>query len=266
MLFRPFAIFISCLGCLLGTSYGHSSDLDQPSEVAHLAVASNFTPTMKNLVKVFEKSHRHKVRVSYGSSGKLYAQIKHGAPFHGLLSADQDKISRLVRDGLAHERDQFTYAIGTLVLWSSRENYVDSQGQILQSGNFQRLALANDKLAPYGLAAKQVLQHLQLIDTTQKKWITGENIAQTFQFVRSGNAQLGFIARSQLKPNTQGSYWLIPMDLYDPIKQDGILLKSASNNSAASAFMSFLTSATAQNIIHSFGYRLPQNNAKAYQL
>lgn len=235
------------------------------SEV-NIAVASNFTHTMNALVKVFEKNYsEHNVNVSFGSSGKIYAQIIHGAPFDMFFSADQDKPSMLVRKNRALAESQFTYAQGQLVLWSNHSKWHDlanSDGggaAILQTGMYQSLAFANPRLAPYGLASTQVLDYLNVNQAKNKTWVQGENISQTFQFVRSGNIDLGFISLSQvlmLKPENKGQYWKIPVHMYQPILQDMVLLNRAQNNSAAKAFLAFIKSALGQKIIRANGYLL----------
>lgn len=222
-----------------------------------IAVASNFTAPMKALVKAFEQESPHKIRVAYGSSGKFYAQIRQGAPFSLFFSADQAKASALVDKGLADKSSQFTYAIGRLVLWSSQQELFVDGLHYLRQGSFNKLALANDRLAPYGAAALEVLTALSLIEQTQNKWVKGENIAQTYQFVHSGNAQLGFVALSQVMrfgEVNSGSSWLVPNELHQPIKQDAILLNSAKTSPAANAFIKFVKTERAKNIMHEFGY------------
>ncbi len=228
-------------------------------EAIHIAVASNFHAAMPPLVAAFDQVHHHKIKASYGSSGKLYAQILHGAPFHVFLSADQHKPENLERTGLGVKGTRFTYALGKLVLWSIKPNLIDANASRLRAGHFKKLALANPRLAPYGRAAQEVLKKLGLVNSTSK-WVMGENIAQTFQFVRTGNADLGFVALSQLQPLQgpgRGSWWLVPPDLYSPIKQDAVLLVSALDHPGARAWLRFLRSAKARDILHSYGYDTP---------
>jgi molybdate transport system substrate-binding protein len=228
------------------------------AENIHIAVASNFTAAMKSIVTAFEEDTGHKVIVSYGSSGKIYAQIQHHAPFQLFLSADQSKPKALEEDGLTIPGSRFTYAIGALALWSAKVDFIDKEYRPLKQGRFDKLALANPKLAPYGVAALEVLEKLNLKSSTQTKWVQGENIAQTYQFVASGNAELGFVALSQIMDKghvSTGSSWLIPHHLYNPIRQDAVLLKSAQHSAAAKTLLAYLRSDKAREIIHSYGYQ-----------
>ena len=239
---------------------------DAHAQSINVAVASNFTHPIKALIKAFEKQSDHNVRVSFGSSGKFYAQIKHGAPFQVFLSADQTKPLALEKEGLVMAGSRFTYAIGRLAIWSSKENFIDERLIPLKNGHFNKLALANPKLAPYGVAAAQVLDNLKLTNSTQSKWVQGENIAQTYQFVSTGNSDLGFVALSQIIQHTksqnsanttsikQGSAWVIPNHLHRPIRQDAVLLKRGKDNQTAYAFMQFLKNQQAKEIINTFGY------------
>ena len=222
-----------------------------------VAVATNFSHTMKNLVTEFEKTSDYQVALSFGSSGKFYAQIKQGAPYELFFSADQAKPDALQKDGLVIAANRFTYAIGRLAVWTARPDFANKIETILTQGAFNKLAIANPKVAPYGAAALQVLRHLALIDRTQSKWVQGSNIAQTYQFVHSGNADLGFIALSQIvgKHKLQkGSYWLVPDAMHNPIKQDVVLLSRAAESLGAKAFLDFIHTDKAQNIITQFGY------------
>lgn len=222
------------------------------------AVASNFTAPMKDIAKRFEATTGHKLTVSLGSSGKLFAQIRHGAPFDVFLSADQEKPQKLIAAGAAQPDSQFTYALGRLALWSAQAS-VDPL-QMLKAGSYQRLALANPRLAPYGEAAKRTLEYLDVANAAQPKLVTGENINQTWQFVSTGNAQLGFVALSQIMPNgelSHGSAWVIPADHHQPVKQDAVLLSRSKNNPAAVALLAFLRSDEAAAIIKRYGYDMP---------
>lgn len=241
------AIVLSYL--MIGAAYG---------EEVHIAVAANFTAAMKDIVTQFEKKSEHEVILSFGSSGKIFAQIQHGAPFHVFLSADQAKPELLEKAGLAVPGSRFTYAVGALALWSTKPGFVDKDYTRLKSGDFNKLALANPKLAPYGAAAVDVLQALKLKQTTESKWVMGENIAQTYQFVATGNADLGFVALSQIMDKghvTEGSSWIIPGELYRPIRQDAILLKNAKGRAGAKALLEYLRSDEARAIIHGYGYK-----------
>lgn len=221
---------------------------------AHVAVASNFIVPMQVLARDFAGASGHTITVSSGASGKLYAQVKHGAPFDVLLSADSEAPARLAREALGGT--PFTYAIGRLVLWSPQPGRIDGTPAVLQRGAFKRLAVANAKLAPYGAAAQDVLQALQLATRLQPKLVVGENIAQTYQFVASGNAELGFVARSQVI-RASGSMWLVPPALHRPLRQDALLLKRGAANPAARAWVDYLQSPAARAIIQTHGYDLP---------
>lgn len=224
---------------------------EKPQQV-RVAVASNFIKPMQQLKAQFEQQTSIKVLVSYSASGKFFAQIVNGAPYDVFLSADQSKPQELIKREKASAHRRFTYARGNLVLWSSTPLLVNNSPKILETNAFRKVALANPKFAPYGQAAVDVLTNLSLLEQTQPKWVMGESISQTYQFVATGNADIGFISLSQ-KPD-YGSYWLIPSELYKPIKQDAVLLSSAENNSAAVAFYEFLKSNEAKNIIQSHHY------------
>lgn len=222
---------------------------------AHVAVASNFAAPMKQLATQFEQASGHTLVLSSGATGKFYAQIKHGAPFDVLLAADDETPARLLREGDAVQSQ--VYAIGRLALWSDRPGLIDGSDAVLRQNRFQRLAIANPKLAPYGSAAVEVLAKLKLTDQVQNKFVTGENIAQTYQFVASGNAELGFVALSQVMLNgklSSGSAWLVPASLHSPIRQDAALLKRGENNAAARALLDYLNTPAALATIRSYGY------------
>jgi molybdate transport system substrate-binding protein len=224
------------------------------------AVAANFTEPVKQIVDLFQKETGHTVRLSFGSSGKFYSQIKEGAPFDVLLAADEKNPKLLEQEGLAVANTRFVYALGKLVLWSAQPGFVDDKGAVLSKGNYNKLSYADPKLAPYGLAAQETLQKLALWDKLQSKLVTGESITQAYQFAATGNAELAFIALSQITQNgkvTAGSWWLVPADFYSPIKQSAVLLSAAKDKSAAEAFLSYLKSEKALAIIRSFGYGLP---------
>ncbi len=224
-----------------------------------VAVASNFTAPMRVIAQAFERDTGHKVILSFGATGQFYAQIKNGAPFAVLLAADDETPARLEREGVAVTGTRFTYAIGKLVLWSKKADLVDDKGEILKTGKFDKLALANPKLAPYGAAAMQVLEKINLTKQLGPKLVEASNIGQTFQFVSSGNAALGFVALSQVFENgklKEGSGWVVPSNLYSPIMQDAVLLTSGKANAAAQALLQYLHSDKAKAIIASFGYDL----------
>ncbi len=229
------------------------------ADTINVAVASNFTAPAKDIAADFESQTGHTVELSFGSSGKFYAQISNGAPFEVFLSADQAKPEALIKEDLALAESRFTYAEGQLALWSADPEKVDPLGKILDEDDFNRLAMANPKLAPYGLAALQTLETLELVDKTQTKWVTGNNIAQTFQYVDTSNADIGFVALSQITQNnkiTHGSVWIIPDEFYLPIRQDAVLMKSAERNAAAQEFLDYLKSDEAHQVIQSYGYKI----------
>jgi molybdate transport system substrate-binding protein len=224
------------------------------------AVAANFTAPVQQIVELFQKESGHTVKLSFGSSGKLYAQIKEGAPFDVFLAADEKNPKLLEQEGLAVANTRFVYALGKLVLWSAQPGFVDDKGAVLRKGSYNKLAYADPKLAPYGLAAQETLQKLELWDKVQSKLVTGESIAQSYQFAATGNAELAFIALSQITKDgkvTEGSWWIVPAELYNPIKQSAVLLSAAKDKAAAQTFLAYLKSEKALAIIRSFGYGLP---------
>ena len=229
------------------------------AEEVQVAVASNFAIPMQKIAADFQKDTGHKAIISAGATGKFFAQIKSGAPFEVLLSADETTPAKLEQEGMTVPGSRFTYAIGTLVLWSAKPGFVDDQGQVLKNGKFSHLALANPKTAPYGAAALEVLKNLGLLDALSPKFVQGENIAQTQQFIATGNAQLGFVALSQVQKNgklTGGSGWVMPAALYTPIRQDAVILAKGQGNAGAVALMEYLKGDKAKAVIKSFGYTL----------
>jgi molybdate transport system substrate-binding protein len=224
-----------------------------------VAVAANFTAPMQKIAPLFEKDTGHKAILSFGSTGAFYAQIKNGGPFQVFLSADDETPLKLEREGYAVGGTRFTYATGKLVLWSKKQGFVDEKAEVLRSNNFQKIAIANPKLAPYGAAAIETINKLGLMQALQPKFVQGENIAQTFQFVNTENAQLGFVALSQVFSDgkiTQGSGWIVPNSLHNPIQQDAVVLTAGQNNPAVSALIQYIKSDKAKVIIKSFGYDL----------
>lgn len=227
-----------------------------------IAVASNFYPTMKELVTHFESitpnsDTTNNIVLISGSSGKHYAQILNGAPFDLFFSADKLRPNMLEKEDVFNNQSRFTYALGKLALWSPFNEYVDSDGQVLYTDDFRFLAIANPKIAPYGVASKETLTSMNLWQDMEEKLVRGENIAQTFQFAKSGNAKLGFVSYSQilsLNSSSEGSYWLVPQSMYQPIEQQAILLK---DSSLGKDFLSFIKSDEALDIIKRNGYDLP---------
>ncbi|KPW35940.1 Molybdenum ABC transporter, periplasmic molybdate-binding protein [Pseudomonas coronafaciens pv. atropurpurea] len=224
-----------------------------------VAVAANFTAPLQAIATDFEKDTGHKLVVSSGATGQIYAQIKNGAPFEVFLSADDATPARLEQEGDIVKGSRFTYAVGTLALWSPKEGYVDSKGDVLKANQYQHLSIANPKTAHYGLAATQVLAKLELTDATKAKIVEGQSITQAYQFVSTGNAELGFVALSQVYKDgklTGGSAWIVPDSLHDPIRQDAVILVKGKDNAAAKALVAYLKGPKAAAIIKSFGYQL----------
>jgi len=240
-------LFAALMGVSVSSAYA--------GEVS-VAVAANFTDATRDIVPLFEKATGHKVKVSFGSTGKLYAQIEHGAPFQVFLAADSKRPIKAEKQNLAVSGTRFTYAMGKLSLWSSKADAFKDGEAFLKKGNFNHAALANPKTAPYGLAAQQVMEHLGVWKPLQAKLVRGDSIAQTFQFTATGNAEVGFVASSQVKAwkKSKGTEWEIPQSYYAPIEQQAVLLKKGSDNSAAKAFLEFLKSPEAQAVITSYGY------------
>jgi molybdate transport system substrate-binding protein len=234
-----------------------ASTLVNAAEI-RVAVAANFAQTLKEIVTLFEKDTGHKVALTQGSTGKLYAQISQGAPFDVLLSADDETPEKLVREGKAVNGTQFTYAVGRLALWSPKSDMVDEGGQVLKTDKFRFIAIANSRVAPYGRAAVQVMQKLGVLNLIEPRVVQGESITQTFQFVSTGNAQLGFVALSQIIDHGKiksGSAWIVPETMHEALKQDAVLLNSAKDAAAATALLSFLKSDKAKKIMAAHGYQ-----------
>lgn len=229
------------------------------AEEVIVAVAANFSAPVQKIAAAFATTTGHKATVVVGSTGKLYAQIKNGAPFQVLLSADDEAPRRLGKEGSAVAASQFTYATGRLVLWSRQAGVVDDKGEVLRGGRFDHLALADPKLAPYGAAAVEVMTKLGLAASLQPKLVQGESIGQAYQFAVTGNAALGFVALSQVMVDgkiAQGSAWVVPAAMHSPLRQDAIVLNTGKDKAAATAFMAFLRSDAAKAVIRSFGYEV----------
>ncbi len=230
----------------------------QADEV-HLAVASNFAAPLKIIAASFDKDSGHTATVTLGATGRFYAQIKNGAPFDVFLSADDETPARLEKEGDAVAGTRFTYAVGRLALWSPRANFVDAGGKILKTGNFTNIALASPKLAPYGAAAVETLKQLGLLAMLEPRFVLGENIGQTYSFVATGNAALGFVALSQVVEDGKiksGSGWVVPAKLHGPLRQDAVLLAKGKANAGAMAFMAYLKTDRARSVIRSYGYEV----------
>lgn len=246
------------LSCLTGFCVWLLIAPGAQAEQVQVAVAANFVPPFKEIAAEFEKASSHSVQISAGSSGKFYAQIKNGAPFEVFLSADDERPKLLEDEGLGVKGSRFTYAIGRLVLWSQDPALVTGVGT-LRNGTFKHLAIANPKTAPYGAAAMQAMVKLGVWESLQPKIVMGENQGQTSGFLESGNAELGFLALSQVldeKLRGKGSRWDVPEDLHEPIRQDAVLLTKGQNNLAAKALMEFMQSQQARAVIERYGYHV----------
>lgn len=232
------------------------SGVSEAAEV-QVAVAANFTAPMKRITEAFEQDTGHKAVLSYGATGRFYAQITNGAPFEVFLSADHETPAKLEKDGAAVAGTSFTYATGRLVLWSAKPGLVDEKAAVLVRNEFRRLAIAAPKLAPYGAAAMETLTKIGMLPLLQAKLVTGESIGQTFSLISSGNAELGFVAMSQVFEDNKlksGSAWLVPAHLHSPIQQNAVLLARGKSNPAALQLLTFMKSGQARAIMNAFGY------------
>lgn len=248
------------LGALSGLLFLALGSMVSPAwaEEVHVAVAANFLATFQVIAEQFEQETGDHLLVSPGSTGKLYVQIQHEAPFDLFFSADARRPELLEQEGLAVPGSRFTYAVGRLTLWSADPAFIKADGKaVIEGGNFEYLAIANPRTAPYGQAAKQTLQALNLWEVVQDRLVQGENIGQTFQFVFTGNAQVGFVALSQVldpKMKDLGSRWEVPPHLYHPLVQQAVLLTRGQDNSAAKKFLTYIKSPSARSIIEKYGY------------
>ncbi len=247
----------SCLLRLFTLSAAVMCSAFAHAETVQIAVAANFTAPAKALAEIFEKTTGHEAKLSFGATGAFYTQIKNGAPFDVFLAADDERPAKLEKEGDTVAGSRFTYAIGQLALWSAKEGAVDNQGAVLKSGSFNKLAIANPKLAPYGAAAMETLEKLGLTATLQPKLVTGESIGQTYNFIATGNAELGFVALAQVLDGGKlksGSAWMVPDQYHTPIVQDAVLLKRAANNPAAKAWMNLMRDPQSRELIRTYGY------------
>jgi molybdate transport system substrate-binding protein len=223
-----------------------------------VAVAANFSAAAQKIAAQFEHDTGHTVKLSFGATGKFYAQIEAGAPFDVLLAADQATPGKLVAEGKAVPATLHTYAIGKLVLWSAEPGLVDARGDVLKSDKWKHLSVADARLAPYGQAAKEALAALKLTDAVQSRLVTAESIGQALQFVQTGNAELGFVALGQVQPpdgsKAPGSMWRVPDNLYSPIKQDAVVIAATQSGATAAAFVDYLSSEKARVVIKAYGY------------
>ena len=230
------------------------------AEEFEVAVAANFSDPMQEIAAGFEKESGHRVKLIFGATGMLYAEIKNGAPFDVLIAADSETPKKLVRQGEAIAESEFTYAIGKLVLWSPKPKLVDGEGKVLTAGAFEHLAICNPKLAPYGAASEEAMRALGVYETLKPKIVEGQNVTQAYQFVASGAAELGFVALSQVfrsgKLQGSGSAWIVPANLYSPIRQDAVILNKGKGKPGPAELMEYLRSEAARTIIRSYGYEL----------
>ena len=229
------------------------------AEVVQIAVAANFTAPARALAEIFARTTGHEAKLSFGATGAFYTQIKNGAPFDILLAADDERPIRLEKEGDTVPGSRFTYAIGQLVLWSAKPGLVDGGGAVLKGGKFNKIAIANPKLAPYGAAAVETMDKLGLAAALTPKLVTGESIGQTYNFIATGNAELGFVALAQVLDGGKlksGSMWVVPAKYHAPIIQDAAILKRAAANPAAKAWMALMRSPNTQDFIRSYGYEV----------
>lgn len=229
------------------------------ADKTHVAVAANFTEPAKEIAAAFRSATGHEAVLSFGSSGQFYTQIKQEAPFEAFLSADDERPKKLVEEGLAVAGSRFTYAVGKLALWSRDPNFVKGE-ETLKAARFDKLSICNPVAAPYGAAAVEAMKALKLYDALKPKFVEGANISQAFQFVVTGNAEVGFVALSQVADAARGSRWIVPQNLYSPILQDAALLRKGANNPAAAAFLAFLKGPEARAIILRYGYDLARKD------
>lgn len=227
------------------------------ADVVQVAVAANFTAPARALAEVFARTTGHEAKLSFGATGAFYTQIKNGAPFDVLLAADNERPARLEKEGDTVAGSRFTYATGQLVLWSAKPGLVDDEGAVLKHGQFGKIAIANPKNAPYGAAAVEAMNKLGLAAALQPKLVTGESIGQTYNFIATGNAELGFVALAQVLEGGKlksGSMWVVPAQYHAPIIQDAVILNRAASNPAAKAWMELLKTPQSKALIRSYGY------------
>ena len=254
MPFKSFLVSVGLLFSLLSAAVTTADTLT-------VAVASNFSGTLHQLATRFEEKSGHKMRISSASTGKIYTQIKNGAPFDVFMSADEVHVDRLVREGQADASHAAIYALGKLVFISNLAPAGKCQ-DVLSDARLKYLAIANPNTAPYGAAARQVMQHLAVWDKLQSKLVLGENIAQTLQFVESTSANAGFVAKSALTGGhvvARACEWAVPDELYAPINQKMAVLNRSKGNLAVSAFWRFMQSAEAATIVRDSGYDVPRS-------
>lgn len=225
----------------------------------NVAVAANFTAAANEIAAAFRAETGHDAVLSFGSTGQLYTQITQGAPFEVFLAADTARPARALEEGFAVAGSGFTYAVGRIVLWSADAGLVAGE-ETLKEGAFDKIAIANPETAPYGTAAVEAMKALGVHDALSARFVQGNNVAQAFQFVETGNAELGFVAASQIAGSDAGSRWDVPAELYAPIRQDAVLLENGADNAAAKAFLDFLKGPSAAAVIEKYGYGVESAN------
>ena len=254
MKYHKFNFLVLC-GVLLGTVMPPASAAE-----VRVAVASNFAAPMERIATLFKKESGHTLKMSPGASGKLSAQIRKGEAFDVFLSADEETPKRLMQEGFAVGGSRFVYATGRLVLWSVQPDLVDENGAILNKGSFAKLAIANPRFSPYGIAAQETLTKLTMWNAIQRKLDKGDDLTETYRLAATERADLAFIALSQVMREDkvrEGSWWLVPPTMHHPIRQSAVLLAGAQDQTAAKAFLVFLKSEKARAIMRGFGYELP---------
>jgi len=250
MFSRPLRLFLSAAALALASWSAQAAQ-------ATVAVAANFAEPLRALAAVLEKTTGHRLEIVVGATGRLYAQIANGAPFDVFLAADQATPAKAESEGLTVPGSRFLYATGQLVLWSAQAGLVDDRGQVLRREGWRRLAVANPRTAPYGAAALQTLEQLGLASAVAPRLVQGESIAQAYNFAHTGNAELAFVALSQVLESGRlrgGSMWVVPAKYHEPIRQDAVLLKRGAGNEAARALMALMQSPAGKDLIRSFGY------------
>jgi len=248
----------TCWLRFLGFLLFYSAAINTQAAEISVAVAANFSSVLKDIAVEFQKDTGHQLAITPGATGKFYAQISNGAPFDVFLSADDETPRKLAQEGKAIAASQFTYAIGRLALWSPSPDLVDKSADILKTDKFKFIAIANAKVAPYGQAAVQTMQKLGVLTKIEPRIVQGESIAQTYQFVSTGNAQLGFVALSQILENGKikaGSAWIVPEEMHEQLKQDAVVFQSSKHMSACQALMEYLKTEKVKKMMASYGYK-----------
>lgn len=246
---RPLTSLIAALALMLTASAAFAGE-------TRVAVAANFTEPAKAIAARFEARTGHEALLSFGSSGQFYAQIANGAPYEVFLSADRARPERAEAEGLALAGSRFTYAVGRLVLFSKTPGLVDGRGAVLTQDRFQKVAIADPRTAPYGVAAVETMKRRRVHDALRPKVVQGASVTQAYQFVDTGAAEVGFVALAQVVGVKGGSRWIVPASDHAPIDQQAVLLKAGSGNAAARAFVAFLKGPEAKAIIRRFGYEV----------